>query len=208
MGVCEKSVHTNDIVDGKRYILLDTLQDPGNIGTIMRTSLALGIDQVIMSKDCVDLYNDKVIRATQGALFKLPVCIMDLGDAIYALKEKGVSVYGTCLQNAASPTRERQKQPSISNSLKTGLRFIRPAITEKRRLWIWQRSSQRRVQDIPATTGCSTFGDIAMNSTKSTITTGASLRNSATIWVAEKMRSGTRRTLKSWITQTRRRLCR
>ena len=102
MGVCEKSVHTNDIVDGKRYILLDTLQDPGNIGTIMRTSLALGIDQVIMSKDCVDLYNDKVIRATQGALFKLPVCIMDLGDAIYALKEKGVSVYGTCLQNAAS----------------------------------------------------------------------------------------------------------
>ncbi len=102
MGVCEKSVHTNDIIDGHRYILLDTLQDPGNIGTIMRTSLALGIDQVIMSKECVDLYNDKVIRATQGALFKLPVCIMDLSDAIYALKDKGVLTYGTCLQNAAS----------------------------------------------------------------------------------------------------------
>ena len=102
MGVCEKSVHSNEIIDGSRYVLLDTLQDPGNIGTIMRTSLALGIDQVIMSKECVDLYNDKVIRATQGALFKLPVCIMDLKDAIYTLKDKGVSVYGTCLQNAAS----------------------------------------------------------------------------------------------------------
>ena len=102
MGVCEKSVHTNEIVEGNRYVLLDTLQDPGNIGTIMRTSLALGIDQIIMSKGCVDLYNDKVIRATQGALFKLPVCVMDLSDAIYALKDKGVTVYGTCLQNASS----------------------------------------------------------------------------------------------------------
>ena len=102
MGVCEKSVHTSEIVDGDRYVLLDTLQDPGNIGTIMRTSLALGVDQLIMSKECVDLYNDKVIRATQGALFKLPVCVMDLHEAIEELKEKGVAVYGTCLQNAAS----------------------------------------------------------------------------------------------------------
>lgn len=100
MAICQMKKDNVIIDNGKRYLLLDRVQDPGNVGTILRTALALGYDQIIMSKDCVDLYNDKVIRATQGALFMINICIMDLKEAIQILKEQGVHVYGTCLQNA------------------------------------------------------------------------------------------------------------
>lgn len=102
MAICHKNIQNQNIIKGKRYLLLDRVQDPGNVGTIMRTALALGVDQIIMSKDCVDLYNDKVIRATQGAIFQINVCIMDLQDAILTLQNQGVKVYGTCLKNASS----------------------------------------------------------------------------------------------------------
>lgn len=102
MAICYKNKNQELLKAGKRYLLLDGLQDPGNVGTIMRTALAFGYDQIIMSKDCVDLYNDKVIRSTQGALFQMNTCIMDLKEAITFFKQQGVKVYGTCLQNAQS----------------------------------------------------------------------------------------------------------
>ena len=66
------------LVDGKRYLILDYLQDPGNIGTLIRTALAFGIDQVILSNECVDLYNDKLLRSMQGAHFHLSCLYGDL----------------------------------------------------------------------------------------------------------------------------------
>lgn len=111
MAICTKSQSNQIKKDGKRYLLLDRVQDPGNVGTIMRTALALGYDQIIMSEDCVDLYNDKVIRATQGALFQMNVCVMNLSDTIESLQSSGVQVYGTCLHNAQSiETYERQEK--------------------------------------------------------------------------------------------------
>lgn len=101
MALCKKRNHEDIDIEGKRYLLLDRLQDPGNVGTIMRTALAFGYDQIIMSPDCVDLYNDKVIRSTQGALFQMNVCIMDLKETIIRLQKQGVQVYGTCLKNAS-----------------------------------------------------------------------------------------------------------
>ena len=68
----------------------------------MRTALAFGYDQIIMSKDCVDLYNDKVIRSTQGALFQMNTCIMELKEAITFLKQQGVKVYGCLLYTSLS----------------------------------------------------------------------------------------------------------
>lgn len=102
MAVCKKDNRNQNIIIANRYLLLDRVQDPGNVGTIIRTALALGVNQVIMSKDCVDLYNDKVIRATQGAIFQMNICIMDLKEAIFFLQKNHVSVYGTCLKNASS----------------------------------------------------------------------------------------------------------
>ena len=65
-----------------KYLVLDDVADPGNLGTIIRSSLAIGIDALIVSPDTVDEYNDKVLRATQGAIFKLPIFREDLKNAI------------------------------------------------------------------------------------------------------------------------------
>jgi len=90
----------DELIDGQRFLLLDNVQDPGNAGTMIRTALAFGFDQVIFSDDSVDFYNEKVLRATQGALFQLPIVRMNLIEAIDALKQKGVKVIGTSLRHA------------------------------------------------------------------------------------------------------------
>lgn len=102
MAICKKNSENQIVNHGKRYLLLDRVQDPGNVGTIMRTALAFGYDQIIMSDDCVDLYNDKVIRSTQGAMFQMNVCTINIVDAIEILKQNNVHVYGTSLKNAMS----------------------------------------------------------------------------------------------------------
>lgn len=75
--------------------LLDNIQDPGNLGTIIRSAKAFGIDSLILSLDTVDLYNDKVIRASEGLLFGLNIIKADLKETIKKLKEKSYIIYGT-----------------------------------------------------------------------------------------------------------------
>ena len=87
------------LIDGKRYLILDDLQDPGNIGTLIRTALAFSIDQVILSNNCVDLYNDKLLRSMQGANFHLSCIYGNLTQLISQLQEKGVVVIGSALEN-------------------------------------------------------------------------------------------------------------
>ena len=58
-------------------IILDNLQDPGNLGTIIRTAEGAGIDGIIMSKDTVDVYNPKVVRATMGSVFRVPIVVVE-----------------------------------------------------------------------------------------------------------------------------------
>ncbi|MCM1514322.1 MAG: RNA methyltransferase [Anaeroplasma bactoclasticum] len=85
-----------------KLILLDEINDPGNLGTIIRTASAFGYDGIVMSSNTVDLYNEKVIRATQGTLFKIPIVKMNLQEAIALLKKYQVKSYGTCLHQAKS----------------------------------------------------------------------------------------------------------
>jgi len=59
--------------EGTIFLILDGIQDPGNLGTIIRTSLAAGVSAVFCLKGTVDIYNDKTLRSTMGAVFKLPV---------------------------------------------------------------------------------------------------------------------------------------
>ena len=63
---------------GERIVYLDGIQDPGNLGTIIRTALAFSYDGVALSNDCVSLYNSKVIQSTKGAIFHMPVSRKDL----------------------------------------------------------------------------------------------------------------------------------
>lgn len=83
---------------GERFLILDNVQDPGNLGTLVRSALGFNIDQVIMSIDSVDMYNDKFIRATQGAVFKMRMIKRDLIEAILDLKERNVLIIGTSLK--------------------------------------------------------------------------------------------------------------
>lgn len=83
-----------------RIVLLDEINDPGNLGTIIRTTAALGYDAIILSKNTVDLYNDKVLRSTQGVLFKIPIFVDDLEDIIPILKKNGVKCLGTSLKKS------------------------------------------------------------------------------------------------------------
>ena len=82
-----------------RLLLLDRVQDPGNLGTLLRSAVAFGFDGVILGEGCVDVYNEKVIRSTQGAIFKIPIEFHDLKEYVPLLQSNDVKVYGTSLQN-------------------------------------------------------------------------------------------------------------
>ena len=86
--------------EGCRMVILDGIQDPGNLGTIIRTSEAAGVDMVIMSEDCADIYNPKVIRSTMGSIFRVPFIVDDLVSVLEDLKAGGVAVYGAALEDA------------------------------------------------------------------------------------------------------------
>ena len=93
LAVCEKN-NSKEII-GDKILLLDGIQDPGNLGTIIRSSVAFGVTTIILSKDTVDLYNPKVIRASEGMFCHINIITMDLEEAIDNIKSLGISVYGT-----------------------------------------------------------------------------------------------------------------
>lgn len=81
-------------------LLIDAVQDPGNLGTMIRTADAAGFSKVVLGKGTVDLYNDKVIRSTQGSLFHISVEQADLLAVIPDLQEAGFTVWGSTLRRA------------------------------------------------------------------------------------------------------------
>lgn len=80
-------------------LVLDNLQDPGNLGTILRTAEAAGVTGIIMSRECVDIYNPKTIRSTMGSVFRMPFWyVQDITDAIRQMKVAGVQTYAAHLK--------------------------------------------------------------------------------------------------------------
>lgn len=83
----------NDILNKNTVIILDRIQDPGNLGTIIRTALGANVDGIICLKGTVDIFNDKVLRSTMGAIFNIPVLyIDDIKELITLLKEKDFKI--------------------------------------------------------------------------------------------------------------------
>lgn len=93
MGLCK--MEEQDEVIGTKVLLLDGIQDPGNLGTIIRSSVAFNVDTIVLGDNTVDLYNPKVIRATQGMMFHINIIHKNLESVIKELKEKEIPVYGT-----------------------------------------------------------------------------------------------------------------
>lgn len=83
-----------------RVVMLDAVQDPGNLGTIIRTADAAGFDLVILGEGTVDIYNDKVIRSTQGSLFHIAITHANLAESIAKHKEQGFVVCASTLEQA------------------------------------------------------------------------------------------------------------
>lgn len=100
-----------------RLLLIDAVQDPGNIGTMIRTADAAGIDAVILGKGSADAYNPKTLRSAQGSHFHIPIVRGDLHEWVDALKNRQVTVFGTAFENS-TPFNEVTK--SISFALIVG----------------------------------------------------------------------------------------
>lgn len=80
--------------NNQTVVVLDSLRDPGNMGTIIRTAEGAGISAILMNKECVDIYNPKVTRSTMGSIFRVPVIISeDLKKDIEILKSKGFKIF-------------------------------------------------------------------------------------------------------------------
>lgn len=84
--------------DNGFYVLADKVQDPGNMGTIIRTANAAGANGIILTKGTVDIYNDKTLRATMGSIFKMPIIIDNEFDNILKLKENGFNLVVSSLE--------------------------------------------------------------------------------------------------------------
>ncbi|MCI9434176.1 MAG: RNA methyltransferase [Bacilli bacterium] len=100
LGICSKT--QNDTIKGNRLLILDDIQDPGNLGTIIRSAVAFNVDTIILSFNTVDLYNSKVIRASQGLIFHINIIVMDLTTTIPKLKNEGYQIIGTKVTNGKS----------------------------------------------------------------------------------------------------------
>ena len=107
MAVCEIPSHKYEIKQGAKYIALETLSDPANLGTIARTAEAVGIDALILSADSCDHYSPKALRAGMGSLFRLPVIIADnFTDYMEELKQNGFKIYAAVPDNSAKSVKE------------------------------------------------------------------------------------------------------
>ncbi|MHC5252110.1 TrmH family RNA methyltransferase [Listeria kieliensis] len=97
----------------KKFLLLDAVQDPGNVGTLIRTADAAGFDAVILGTGSADLYNPKVIRSAQGSHFHIPVISGNLTDWLFRLIDEEVPVYGAFLDETAMPYDQIPKKESF-----------------------------------------------------------------------------------------------
>ncbi len=90
----------------KRVLVLETVQDPGNVGTVLRTANALGADAVLLTGACADLYSPKTVRATMGAIFRQPVLECSHEEMKALLKQWQLPLYGAALTDTARDLRE------------------------------------------------------------------------------------------------------
>lgn len=105
MAIIEKPNNNENEIDYKEdnLLILDNIQDPGNIGTILRTADSLDIKQIVVSKGTADIYNPKVVRSTMGAIFRIRVIeVEDLPKEIRKMKKHKINVYATDLKTDKS----------------------------------------------------------------------------------------------------------
>jgi len=101
---CRMQESVYSVHPGGSYLILERVQDPGNVGTVIRSANAFGIDAVILVGDCADLYNPKTVRATMGAIFRQQVLQLNM-DGLLQMKEDGIRLYGAALSDDSKDIR-------------------------------------------------------------------------------------------------------
>ena len=133
MGLCK--MNDNKEVTGNKILLLDGVQDPGNLGTIIRSSLAFNVDTIVTSLDTVDVYNPKVLRSTQGMIFHLNIVNMDLTEAITKVKKEEYPIYGTMVEYGSDvstlPKKDRRKYALVMGNEGNGISSEVSALCDK-----------------------------------------------------------------------------
>ncbi len=116
---------------GTLLVIIDGVQDPGNTGTIIRTADAFGVDAVITTGGCADIYNGKVLRAAMGSVFHLPV-VRDAepSDLLTLLREKGISVAATSPGDIAVPLSEARLERPLAVVFGSEARGVSPEFTK------------------------------------------------------------------------------
>ncbi|MFC7371327.1 TrmH family RNA methyltransferase [Fictibacillus iocasae] len=118
VAVCGMTDSENlDLSSKSKLVLIDGVQDPGNLGTIIRTADSAGVDAVILGEGTVDVYNGKVMRSAQGSVFHIPVVKMNLKEAVESCKKSGITVYATSLKDSSDM---RDIQPAEGFALLVG----------------------------------------------------------------------------------------
>jgi TrmH family RNA methyltransferase len=93
-----------ELAQNELLLVAESLRDPGNLGTVIRSCAVLGIDRLVISDDCADIYNPKTIRAAMGGLFRLNIDILpsaELASAIGVIRDSGRRVFATALRRDA-----------------------------------------------------------------------------------------------------------
>lgn len=106
IGLCKKS---NPIISSDRVLVLDDVQDPDNVGALLRSASAFGFNHIILSHQSADIYNEKTIRASKGALFQCFIERKPLDEAIKDLKEHGYYIVGADAHQSHDVHVEHQK---------------------------------------------------------------------------------------------------
>lgn len=102
-----------DIGNTPLILLLENLQDPGNLGTILRVGEAAGVTGVVMSKGCVDIFNPKVIRSTMGSIYRMKFTVCDdILEAVSEIKGAGITTYAAHLHGSLGYTEYDYKKPT------------------------------------------------------------------------------------------------
>ena len=97
----------------ERVIVLENVQDPGNVGTVIRTAAALGFDTVILCGACADVYSPKTARATMGAIFRENIVRMDIAAAAEYIHSRGMKLYGAVLSERAADIRAAELKNAV-----------------------------------------------------------------------------------------------
>jgi len=143
-------------IEHPHFMVLDNLQDPGNLGTIVRTAEGAGVDAVFMSKDCVDIYNPKTIRSTMGSIYRMPtIYIEDTVKLLELFKEKGIKSYAAHLDGKKSYDKEDYRKGTAILIGNEG-NGLRDEVSNKADVWV-RIPMEGQVESLNAAIAASVF---------------------------------------------------